>query len=346
MAIDQSGKGDPAAQPAESRTTTIVGLFEDPLDLREALDALRKQGDPAQVSIIIRDQLVDEASAAERHGAVARAADAADIGRSATWLTRLTSIIVPERGGFLVAGPIGLMLTGKPDGPSGDDAGSTSALETVLRGFGLDDEETTYIEQRLVAGAMLTGVTSDVDEACIAAQTLFSEGNAVYLAGGVATASTRDALEALHESVPPILAGGDVVVTDTVGDLYPICGLDGVGGTLATLCGRAVIDRDGEAAGTVDEVIVESLGPPDEASEALTPRYVVIGFGGVLGLGRRRVAIPATQVEDEGDVVRLGVDRATLDRAPSWDANAPFSRREEHLVCAYFGTPPYWTAED
>lgn len=346
MATDQAGRGDPAAQPAESRTTTVIGLFEDALDLREALDALSKQGDPARVSIVIRDQLIDEDSAADRHGAVARAADAADIGRSATWLTRLTSIIVPERGGFLVAGPIGLVLTGKTDEASDDDANSTSALETALRGFGLDDDETTYIEQRLVAGAMLTGVTSDVDEACIAAQTLFSEGNAVYLAGGVATASTLDALSALHESVPPILAGADVVVTDTVGHLHAICGLDGMGGSLAALCGRDVIDREGEDAGTVDEVIVESLNWPDEASEELTARYVVVGFGGVLGLGRRRVAIPATQVEHEGDAVRLGVDRATLERAPSWDANAPFSRREEHLVCAYFGTPPYWTADD
>ncbi|HMM41825.1 MAG TPA: hypothetical protein PKA95_07985 [Thermomicrobiales bacterium] len=112
---------------------------------------------------------------------------------------------------------------------------------------------------------------------------------------------------------------------------------------LAALCGRAVIDREGEDAGTVDEVIVESPSQPDKDSEELTSHYVVIEFGGLLGLGRRRVAIPATHVEHEGDLALLGVDRATLERAPSWDANAPFSRREEHLVCAYFGTPPYWT---
>ncbi len=339
--MERVGQGE-AGQPEGRRTTSVIALFEDPLDLREALEALRKQSDAASVSIVIRDQLTSDESAAKRHGAVARSAEAADIGRAATWLTRLASVIVPERGGFLVAGPIGLTLTGLEN--AGDGAGdeSTSALAAALRGFGFNDDETDYIEHRLLAGAMLAATTSDDDDTCAAVHALFAEGNAIYLASGAATEATIDALSAMHATVPPIMAAGDVVVTDAVGHLHGICGLRETNGGLIELCGREVLDRDGAEIGVIDDVLVEAIDGPGATTDGLTARYVIVSFGGVLGLGRKRAAVPAGQIERDGDAVRLSVDRGTLDNAPAWDARAPFSRREEHLVCAYFGTPPYW----
>ena len=339
MAAEQTGTTG-VTEAADRRTTSVIGLFEDPLDLREALDHLRKEADAAAVSLIVRDQLVDEDSAAERHGAVARSAEAADIGRSATWLTRLASVIVPERGGFLVSGPIGMALTGQ----SSTNGETGSVLATVLRGFGFSDDETAYIEQRIIAGAMLAGVTSDQDVACQAAHTLFAEGNAVYLASGVASQPTLDALAAMHAAVPDIMTGGDVVVTDTVGDLRGICEQDDVDDPAAALCGRDVIDRDGTETGVVEEVLVDPAA--DATTGALTVRYVVVSYGGLLGLGRKHAVVPVEQVTQDNGAVRLGVDRETLERAPTWDEHAPFSRREEHLVRAYFGTPPYWTSEE
>jgi hypothetical protein len=75
-------------------------------------------------------------------------------------------------------------------------------------------------------------------------------------------------------------------------------------------------------------------------------RYAVVAFGGLLGLGRRRIAVPADFliVEDEG--VRIDLDRERLHEAPGFDVQLPFSRREERAICAHFGVRPYWPGDD
>ena len=83
----------------------------------------------------------------------------------------------------------------------------------------------------------------------------------------------------------------------------------------------------------------------ETVEEGLVVRYVVVGFGGVLGLGRHHVAVPADQIALDTPPLRVNIDRDVLHRAPPYDPDAPFSLREEQAVCAYFGTKPYWATE-
>jgi hypothetical protein len=55
------------------------------------------------------------------------------------------------------------------------------------------------------------------------------------------------------------------------------------------------------------------------------------------------VAVPADHVTIDDDPAQIRVTREVLQDAPTYVAGAPFSRREEQVVCAYFGCTPYWT---
>ena len=71
-------------------------------------------------------------------------------------------------------------------------------------------------------------------------------------------------------------------------------------------------------------------------------RWIVVGSGGVLGIGRKLVAVPAECVDLDADPVRLRVPAADLREAPPWEADQPFSRHEERAAFLHFGLPPYW----
>ena len=73
-----------------------------------------------------------------------------------------------------------------------------------------------------------------------------------------------------------------------------------------------------------------------------TRASVVVGFGGLLGIGRRLAAVPVEHVTISADPATIGVTRDVLQDAPAFVDGAPFSRREEQVVCAYFGCTPYW----
>jgi hypothetical protein len=97
----------------------------------------------------------------------------------------------------------------------------------------------------------------------------------------------------------------------------------------------------------VDDLLVECVDPDGAAGpepERQTLRYLVIGSGGLLGLGlgRKRVAVPAALADVSGDPVRLRVEQAVVHAAPAYDDREPFSRRDEKAVNAFFGERPYW----
>ncbi|MGH9175355.1 MAG: hypothetical protein ACRD1H_13410, partial [Vicinamibacterales bacterium] len=113
MTLNLSSDANEPNLDADDEHTTIVALFEDAIDARNALAALRKAGCPAgEVSVIVRDRAADEGGPIARHGAVARAVDEAALNTHSGWLLGLASLIVPERGTFLVAGPLGAALAG------------------------------------------------------------------------------------------------------------------------------------------------------------------------------------------------------------------------------------------
>ena len=346
--------GGAAAAAAGAVRHTVVGLFEDTIDAEQALVALRKGHHPAErVSLVVRDRAADEGGSVDRAGAVARAIVATALEAVGGWLHGLASLIVPERGTFLVAGPIGAALAGIGAGGAGTErAGAYAAATDLTAGgllrtltqFGFSQDEATYVEHRLAAGVALIAVTTNDASTLQSTRGLFGDHNAVYIGTAQTDAGFFEAAEALLNAPPEVSSQGDVVVTDAVAPIRRVT-VEGGSPEAAALRHREVVTENGEEVGKVEEVLeeevaaAESSGPPRQSRVV---RYVVVGFGGVLGLGRHRVAVPATLVDLRSNPIRLRVDKRILERAPRFDEDAPFSRREERAVCAYFGITPYW----
>jgi sporulation protein YlmC with PRC-barrel domain len=321
-------------------TRTVVGLFEDVLDMRSALEDLRKNGcDPDQVSIVLYDETSSTGPASSRHGGVARAIEMSNLTSVAQWLTHLTTIIVPERGVFLVAGPVGLTLAGLNTERANLHLPDQSALAQTLCGFGFGVDEASYIDQRLAAGASLVSVTSHDQSLASSTQEWFGDVGAVYLGSATTSKHLVASVEHLTVAPPEVFSEGDVVVTDAVAQLS---GLRDSEHPLTSLRGQTVVDSDGQNVGSIEDIVAEVIQSGEASGEQRVPRYVIVTHGGMLGIGRKRAAVPVSLVDLDASPVQIHVDNETIERAPGWDTDAPFSRREEHLVCAYFGVQPYW----
>jgi len=333
---------------------TVVALFDDGLDAEQAMVALRKGDHRAdRVSLLVRDQAGEGPGQAERAGAVARAVVASALEMVGSWLHGLASLIVPERGTFLVAGPIGAALAGistaaDTDGvePGGASATGLDAdsLQRTLAEFGFASEEAAYLEQRLLAGATLVALTAADEKGLQATRRLLADHDAVHIGAARTDPRFLLAAETLLAAAPEDSSGGDVVVADSVAPLRRVS--DDAGSPEAVaLRKRAVVDSEGQQVGDVDDVLFDVVDP--DGSEGPLPakpevRYLVIGHGGLLGLGRRRFAVPVAIADHSGEPIRLAVAKAILERAPAYDDDAPFSRTEEQAVHLHFGVEPYW----
>ncbi len=84
-------------------------------------------------------------------------------------------------------------------------------------------------------------------------------------------------------------------------------------GQIAGIVGRHVIGSDGADAGRVWDVLVDRNGEP---------RAVVIDYGGVLGVGRRKIAIAWRAVrfvpDDAAHPIHLTLTRQQMGRVPSF----------------------------
>lgn len=337
---------------------TVVALFEDTIDAEHAMVALRKSDHPAeQVSLLVRDRDAEDGNGGNPTE-VARALVATALDAVGSWLLGLAALIVPERGTFLAAGPLGAALAGSSaaheravalaEATNAAEATDvhTGALIHTLVDFGFSDDEAAYLENRLAAGSTLVAVTTEEDGQLQTTRRVFAAHDAVHI--GMAETDQKIAVEAaaLLAATPEVSSDGDVFVTDAVAPLHRLCDDEGTGAHAAALrafCGAEVVDSAGHEAGTVDDVLAEANHDP-AATAVFAARYLIVRYGGVLGIGRRHVAVPFADARREGDTVHLAVDKETLHRAPSFDPDAPFSRREEQATSAYFGRAPYWDA--
>ena len=327
------------------RAQTVLALFDDAIDAELALEAMRKASRPgAIVSVLARDRRL-HADAPEGRLDVADAVSDTALSAVSGWLPGLAALDVPDHGCFLVGGPIGVALVQR-ERQVGADAGGggaaisaapASGLGATLERFGFRPEEAHYFEERLVAGSTLIAVTADERPHIDATLGAFAAHGAVYI-GQAETAPEVIRQVELQLAAPFEPAAADVTVTDIVAPLERTCGQSGSADQ--EWCHRPVIDGEGASAGAVDDLLIERTG----GDGAGTIRYVVVGFGGVLGIGRRRVAIPAAVATLSDGAVRLGVTVFALSDAPGYSQDAPFSRSDELAVHAYFGMTPYWLA--
>ncbi|MDP9365800.1 MAG: PRC-barrel domain-containing protein, partial [Chloroflexota bacterium] len=236
-------------------------------------------------------------------------------------------------------------LGGPNDGDAGyaatTDLSSSGLLRTLLE-FGFSHDEATYLEHRLAAGVTLIAVTTNDPAGLQTTRRLFADHDAVHIGLAQTDARFFQEAEALLNAPPEASSGGEVVVTDAVAPLRHV-GTDGGSPVAAALRQRGVVDETGEEVGKIEDVLEDEAGPGGGNTHR-TIRYLVVGFGGVLGLGRHRVAVPASFADLQSNPIRLTLEKDVLQRAPKFDEDAPFSRREERTVCAYFGCDPYWLA--
>ena len=81
----------------------------------------------------------------------------------------------------------------------------------------------------------------------------------------------------------------------------------------AEVIGRNVINAEGESLGKIEEIVLAKL--------AGTAKYVVLSFGGLLGMGNKLFALPWKSISyDPGrKAFVLSVSKEKLEKAPGFD---------------------------
>ena len=103
----------------------------------------------------------------------------------------------------------------------------------------------------------------------------------------------------------------------------------------ADVRGRTALDRNGEEIGTVDDLFI------DEDEKKV--RFLRIGSGGFLGIGKEHVLIPVDAVESvQPDAVRINQERARLTDAPGYDPDVTHDDSYYQGVYGWWGYGPYW----
>jgi len=342
--------------PPRPVRVTVLGLFDDTIDAEHALVALRRAERSAeQVSVLVRDRGADAVAGQDRQGEVARAVVANALSAVSGWLLGLAALVVPENGTYLVAGPIGASLASvrtikgdqrQPDrtepGVSVDAFGEirVDGLHHTLTEFGFRPDEATYLQSRLAAGSALIAVTTSDAEQLQATRRLFADHSAVHIGQAQTLDTVVTEAEGLLAVAQEEAVRGDVVIADAVAPLLHLCNANAPGVITPASCGAPIVDEHGEEVGEIEDLL--ATGVSGEGGPPSTPRYVVIGFGGLLGIMRHRIVVPANLTQLSESPIRLTVSKEVVRRAPSYDPDMPFSRREEMAINAYFGTTPYW----
>jgi len=105
-----------------------------------------------------------------------------------------------------------------------------------------------------------------------------------------------------------------------------------------------VVNPERETLGDVKEIMIDL----NEGRIA----YVVLSFGGFLGMGDKLFAVPweALTLDTDEHVFILNVDKERLENAPgfdkdNWPDNAQYEAGWLLDVYDYYGYIPYWSAE-
>jgi hypothetical protein len=322
-------------QNREGAMRTVIGLFEDTIDAQRALGALRKADyQPDQISFIVRDEAGEKDMDDDGPGAVARAVIASALEAVGTWLQGLAELIVPNRGAFLVSGPLGAAVTAAQvhELPADTSPQEEQMLREAFIRFGFAAEEAGYLERRLVAGNMLIAVTYEDDSEQFAIQGILSGHEAVHIVAAESDSWVAGPL--------PELLRASSISSELVADIsLPFLHVCADGGHDA--CGAEVIDQNGEGSGEIEELLADQL-TADAGDDAPQIRYAVIGYGGILGLGRHLVALPVELINLNEQPARMKIDRDALQQAPEFDEDTPFSRSEERQLYTHFEISPYW----
>ena len=156
----------PAQPEGPGFPRTIIALFDDTIDAEHALTAMRKSEQPSEViSVILRERVLDPDPNVQYETVLSRVIASSALDAVGSWLQGLASLILPDRASYLVAGPIGAVLATirdvRPGVVNGDDGSienedSSRQLSRALSAFGFNQDESCYLEKRVVAGSPLS----------------------------------------------------------------------------------------------------------------------------------------------------------------------------------------------
>lgn len=104
----------------------------------------------------------------------------------------------------------------------------------------------------------------------------------------------------------------------------------------ADVRGRHAVDSNGEEIGKVDDLLI------DDREDKV--RFLRIGSGGFLGMGKDHFLVPVEAVEAvEAERVRIGRDRAALGDVPGYDPQLAEDPLYYTSVYGWWGYGPYWS---
>lgn len=110
----------------------------------------------------------------------------------------------------------------------------------------------------------------------------------------------------------------------------------------SSMMGTSITNRAGDNLGDIKDIMID----PSSGSIA----YVVVSFGGFLGIGDKYFAIPmeAFQIDRDREEFILDVDKEKMKNAPGFDKdNWPSTADRQFLtdVHSHYGYKPYWERE-
>lgn len=106
----------------------------------------------------------------------------------------------------------------------------------------------------------------------------------------------------------------------------------------ADIRGTTVVDRDGEEVGTVDDLFI------DEAERRM--RFLEIGSGGFLGIGKEKRLIPVDAVTEIDEHIHINQERSLIAAGPGYDPELkPIPERPDiEEIYGHYGVIPFWGA--
>src|SRR5579859_2593834 len=144
-----------------TRGSTVVGVFDDRDDAREAIEALKEDGFTGDaISILSPDKqatqdIAEETGTHAGSGAATGAVAGGILGGLGGWLVGIGALAIPGVGPFIAAGAFAAALGGAAIGAG------VGAIAGALVGMGVPEEHARYYEGEAKAGKTLVTVRAD-----------------------------------------------------------------------------------------------------------------------------------------------------------------------------------------
>jgi len=157
---------------------TIIGIFDNAMDARRAMEALRDG------PIMIEDISVISKDNTDRNSEDVSAGEGAAVGAVWGGLVGLTALLIPGIGPFIAIGALGAALTG-----AGIGAVVGGIAAALIDFSGIPEDEARGYESEISAGKTLVAVKANNEDAAAIRQVL-SSGGASSVRGDTAADST------------------------------------------------------------------------------------------------------------------------------------------------------------